>query len=178
MSEQFLGEIKMFAGNFAWNGYAFCNGAIMPLAQNAALFSLLGTSFGGNGTSTFGLPNLQSSIPIGTGNGPGLSPRVIGETGGSASVTLLQSEMPMHPHAMNAGGGRGAITAQAPVPGAAFTASKSGSAYTPYVAGNGAVQLAPTTLLPQGGTQPHNNIMPSLSVSFIIALNGLFPARN
>ena len=178
MTQPFLGEIRMFAGNFAPKGNAFCDGAILAIQQNAALFSLLGTSFGGNGTSNFALPNLQSSIPIGTGTGPGLSPRVIGESGGSPTVTLLPSEMPIHPHVMNAGGGRGAITASIPVAGAAFTASKGGSAYTPYTAGNNAVLLAPNTLLPQGSSQPHNNIMPSLSVTFIIALSGVFPARN
>jgi len=168
----------MFAGNFAPKGNAFCDGAILPLSQYSALFSLLGTSFGGNGTSNFALPNLQSSIPIGTGTGVGLTPHVIGDTGGLPNVTLLQSEMPMHPHVMNAGGGRGAITASVPVAGAAFSASKAGNAYTPYTAGNNAVLLAPNTLLPQGSNQPHNNIMPSLSVTFIIALSGVFPARN
>src|SRR5580658_3434032 len=98
MSSPFLAEIRMFGGNFAISGWALCNGQILAISQNAALFSLLGTNFGGNGTSNFGLPNLQASVPMGAGNGPGLTPRVVGETGGAASVTLTISEMAAHNH--------------------------------------------------------------------------------
>lgn len=178
MTQPFLGEIRMFAGSFAPMGNAFCDGAIMAVQQNTALFSLLGTAFGGNGTTNFGLPNLQSSIPIGTGNGSALTPRVIGEKGGSATVTLLQPEMPMHAHQLMGASGRQVQASLAPVAGAAFAAGNGGTPYAPLVPGLGAVQLSPTTLTPQGGTQPHNNIMPSLSITFIIALSGVFPARN
>ncbi len=176
MTQPFLGEIRMFAGSFAPRGNAFCDGAIMAVQQNAALFSLLGTSFGGNGTTNFGLPNLQSSIPIGTGNGPSLTPRVIGESGGLPTVTLLSQEMPIHPHSLNGASGRAITPSLAPVSGAALTGGSGGSPYAPLAAG--AVQLSSTTLATQGGTQPHNNVMPSLPITFIIALSGVFPARN
>lgn len=177
MTAPYLGEIRMFGGNFAPNGNAFCDGATLPVSQFSALFSILGTTYGGDGRTTFNLPNLQSSVPIGTGSGPGLTPRVIGEKAGSPSVTLLPSQMPSHNHQMMAAGGRSATASSAPVTGAAFTVSKAGNAYSPY-ASVGSTPLAPNTLAPQGNSQPHNNMMPSLSVNFIIALSGVFPARN
>ena len=107
MADQFVAEIRIFAGNFAPKGWAFCNGQVMPISQNTALFSLIGTYYGGNGTSNFALPNLQASVPIGVGQGPGLTPRDQGETGGEPAVTLLSSQLPAHSHtalASSAGG--------------------------------------------------------------------------
>jgi microcystin-dependent protein len=177
MTSPFLAEIRMFAGNFAPRGNAFCDGAIMPVQQNTALFSLLGTSFGGNGTSNFALPNFQSNVPVGTGNGPGLTPRVLGEAGGSASVTVLQNEMPLHPHGLQAIGGRGVQSSPAPVQNAELCTSAGGTAYAPYAAGSTTpLALQTTTLI--GGSQPHNNMMPSLALTFIIATSGVYPPRN
>ncbi|QBB71917.1 phage tail protein [Pseudolysobacter antarcticus] len=176
MTSPFLAEIRMFAGSFAPSRNAFCDGALLPIQQYSALFSLIGVSFGGNGTSNFGLPNLQGSIPIGTGAGPGLSPRVIGESGGSAGVTLLQNQMPQHNHVMNSISPRAAVGVSAPVTGAAFTKSGNGNAYAPYATTPPTVALAPLPM--QGGSLPHNNVMPSLPITFIIALQGVFPQRN
>ena len=167
----------MFAGNFAPSGFALCNGQLLSIAQNTALFSLLGTNFGGNGTSTFGLPNLQACFPMHFGQGPGTSNRLIGETGGAASVTLQTNQMPLHTHPAECSttGGTtddptGALWAmphkgKATIP--AYTAS-----LTPNVAMNAAA------LGSAGQTQPHNNLPPYLVVNFIIALRGIFPARN
>ncbi len=177
MTSPFVAEIRMFAGNFAPTGNAFCDGQLIPVQQNTALFSLLGVSFGGNGTTNFGLPNFQSHVPVGTGNGPGLTPRVIGEAAGSASVNLQQSEMPIHPHGLQAIGGRSIQAKPAPVQNAELCASAGGTAYAPYAAGSTA-PLAPQTTTLIGGSQPHNNMMPSLALNFIIAMSGVYPSRN
>lgn len=177
MADPFLGEIKIFPGNFAPRGYALCNGQIMSIAQNTALFALLGTNFGGDGRSTFGLPNLQASFPMNAGNGPGLTPRVIGESGGEAAVSLLTTEIPVHTHGApcNTGGGNtddptGAEWAMAHLgkaPIMAYTANQSSN-----------VAMNSAALGPAGGSQPHNNLPPYVVVNFIIALQGVFPARN
>jgi microcystin-dependent protein len=157
MTDQFVGEIRLFAGNFAPNGWAFCNGQIMAISQNTALFSLLGTNYGGDGRSTFALPNLEDMTPIAAGQGPGLSPRIVGESGGQAAVTLAPSEAPVHTHPGSSNRG---TTDQ---PTGAIPA-----AHGRYVAG--AVAAWPG--------QPHNNRPPYLGVSFIIALVGIFPPRS
>lgn len=179
MANPFVGEIKLFTGNFAPRGFALCNGQLLPISQNTALFSLLGTNFGGNGTSTFGLPNLQGSFPLGAGSGPGLTPRVVGETGGQSAVQLLTTEIPSHSHAAladTAGGTTDDPTAslwamphqgKASIP--AYTAN---SANSPNVAMNA------QALALVGGNQSHNNLSPYLVVTFIIAMQGVFPARN
>ena len=174
MADQFVGEIRAVGFNFAPVGWAMCDGQLLPISQNTALFSLLGTQFGGNGQTTFALPNLQGCAPMSQGSGLGLSPRSVGEVGGEASVTLLVSQIPSHTHAaMNAaastagdptnavfgGGGRGKEPAYAPP--SSSTAQMNGQA----------VNLT-------GGNQPHNNMPPYLTVNFIIALQGIFPARN
>ena len=176
MSEPFVAEIKMFAGNFAPRGYAFCNGQIMPIQQNPALFSLIGTYYGGNGTSNYALPDLRGSVPIGQGQGPGLSDYTIGESGGSESVTLIASEVPVHSHGLQGFAGRGGIAAKEPANGMSLTTSQSGSAYAP--AGGAVAQMDPGMVGGFGGSQPHNNMMPYLALNFIIALQGVFPARN
>jgi microcystin-dependent protein len=175
MTLPFVAEVKIFAGNFAPRGWALCNGQILPIQQNTALFSLIGTFYGGNGTSNFGLPNLQGNVPLGQGQGPGLSPYVIGETSGTANVTLLTSEVPTHTHTMQGFAGRGGTPAKVPEANSSLTTSQGGSL---YAAAGSAAPLDPTMVSQAGGSQPHNNMMPYLALTFIIALVGVFPPRN
>lgn len=177
MADQFVSEIRMFAGNFAPTGWALCNGQLLPISQNTALFSLLGTNFGGDGRSNFGLPNLQGSVPLGFGNGAGLTPRSIGETGGEPNVTLLSSQMPAHTHSAQAStnGGTDSPT------NAVWGESKLGK--TPlnvYAASNANtnVQMNPVALAIAGSSSPHNNMPPFQCLTFIIAMQGIFPARS
>jgi microcystin-dependent protein len=175
MSEPFIAEIRMFGGNFAPRGWAFCNGQILSIAQNTALFSLLGTTYGGNGQTTFGLPNLQDRSPMHQGQGPGLTPRVLGEISGQENVTLLASQMPTHTHQAQADASGGGQTSPANA-----TWGAGGRGRPPAYAANPApgAALSPQALVPTGGNQPHNNRSPYLGVSFIIALQGIFPSRN
>ena len=175
MATPFLAEIRMFAGNFPPRGNAFCNGQIMAISQNTALFSLLGTIYGGNGQSTFGLPNLQGRAALDAGHGNGLSNRSLGEIGGVTNVTLSASQMPVHNHAANASGANG--NSPSPV-GAIWSASGSGRTPDSAYQSAGNTQMSPNTLSLTGGNQPHNNLPPYLAVSFIIALQGIFPPRN
>ena len=175
MTDQFVAEIRIFAGNFAPTGWALCNGQILSISQNTALFSLLGTTYGGNGTSNFGLPNLQGSAPMHFGQGAGLSPRVLGETGGETTVTVLQGQMPSHAH----------VAEGASIPGDAVSPAGNLPAVpgqsrgaTAYTAGAGTGTLAASALSPSGGSQPHNNMPPYLTLNFIIALQGIFPPRS
>jgi microcystin-dependent protein len=177
MANPFLAEIRIFAGNFAPTGWALCNGQLMPISQNTALFSLLGTTYGGDGRSTFALPNLQGSVPLGAGQGPGLSLRDLGEIGGEPAVTLLNSEMPAHAHSAQASTSGGTNSPA----GAAWGESKLGK--TPlnvYAASNANsnVPMSPQALTITGGGLPHNNMPPYLCLTFIIALQGVFPARS
>jgi len=171
MSSPFVAEIKMFAGNFAPTGYALCDGQLLPISQNTALFSLLGTFYGGDGKSTFALPNLQDSTPIGQGQGPGLSDRVLGEVSGVESVTLLQSEMPFHNHGVAA---RSSLGTQQ-VPGGNTWAGNTTARQFIDSAPN--KQMALQAIGVAGGSLPHNNLQPYLVVTFIFALQGLFPPR-
>lgn len=173
MSDPFVAEIRIFGFNFAPTGWAMCNGQILPISQNTALFSLLGTTYGGNGQSTFALPNMQGSAPMHPGQGPGLSLHDLGEIGGSDTVTLLESEIPVHSHALMAN----TTTATKSLPtGNSFA---KGSSMTPYLAPAGAptVPMAFQAIPPAGGSQPHNNMMPFLVLNFCIALQGIFPPR-
>lgn len=171
MSEQFLGEIRMFAGNFAPFGWAFCNGQVLSIETNTALFSLLGTTYGGDGVTTFALPNLQSRIPIHQGQGPGLSPYVIGQLGGAENVTLITQQLPQHTHTVNADSGSGGVSSPA---GAYWASSPGTKQYSPSTN----VAMSPSATSLTGNSQPHPNIMPYLAISFIIALEGIFPSRN
>ena len=173
MADPFVAEIRIFPFNFAPRGWAFCNGQLLPLSQNTALFSLLGTTYGGNGQSTFALPNLQGSAPMHPSLGPGLSLHDLGETGGSQTVSLLESEMPSHSHTLNAS----STTGTKSLPSANSLARTSGA--TPYLPPAGAplVALSATSLAVAGGSQPHNNMMPYLTLNFNIALQGVFPPR-
>ncbi|MDQ3898292.1 MAG: tail fiber protein [Actinomycetota bacterium] len=169
MSEPFLGEIMMFAGNFAPRGWAMCNGQILPIAQNTALFSILGTTYGGNGQTTFALPDLRGRVPMHFGQGPGLSARTLGEQGGEESVTLIQAQLPQHSHTANAT----SADATSSKPDGAVPAS--GGAYAPASDGT---TMSPGFITGGGGNQPHDNMQPYLAINFVIALEGIFPSRN
>ncbi len=167
----FIAEIILFAGNFAPRGWAFCNGQILPIAQNTALFSILGTTYGGNGQTTFALPDLRSRVPVHAGQGPGLSSYTLGQTGGVESVTLTANEMPAHSHTATNPAANVDPTSNRP---AANLAPARGGAYAPTPA----AQLAGPTVAPAGGSQPHSNVQPHLTLNYIIALQGIFPSRN
>lgn len=173
MADPFVAEIRIFPFNFAPKGWAFCDGQLMPLSQNTALFALLGTTYGGDGKSTFALPNLQGSSAMHPGQGQGLSLRDLGEMGGAESVTLLESEMPAHSHAVNSN----SLAASTLLPSAdtALARSGNGNAYKPPAAGT--TPMAFQALTPAGGSLPHNNLQPYLTLNYCIALQGVFPAR-
>ena len=172
MADPFVAEIRIFPFNFAPRGWAWCDGQLLPLSQNTALFSLLGTTYGGNGESNFALPDLQGRAPMHPGQGPGLSLHDLGETGGSETVTLLESEIPAHSHALSASLADG--TNQSPV--AEFLAAGVGG-ISQYAAPGALTQMSPEALAPAGGDQPHNNLQPYLTFYFAIALQGVFPPR-
>jgi microcystin-dependent protein len=172
MSDPFVAEIRMFGFNFAPTGWAQCNGQLLPISQNTALFSLLGTFYGGDGKSTFALPNLQGSTTVHQGQGSGLSQYFLGQSGGSQFVTLLESEMPAHSHTWKASGQDG--TNQSPVN--ELTAVGVGGVQM-YAAPGTTTQLNFNALAPAGGSLPHNNMMPYLVVNFCIAMQGVFPPR-
>lgn len=180
MSNPFLAEIRIFPFNFAPKGWAFCQGQLMSLSANTALFSLLGTTYGGDGKSNFKLPDLQGRAPMHPGQGPGLSLHDLGETGGSPTVSLLESEIPGHSHAMNVEDG-GRISGQAGIPSNALL-TKVGSTGPANAYFNGAAtglsQMASQSIAPAGGNQPHNNLQPYLTLNFCIALQGVFPPRS
>jgi len=171
--DPFVAEIRIFPFNFAPRGWAWCDGQLLPISQNTALFSLLGTTYGGDGRSNFALPDLQGRAPMHPGQGPGLSLHDLGETGGSETVTLLQSEIPAHSHALNASG----AVANRSTPVANSIARVAGAAPYAPPAGAPIVQMAGSALPPAGGDQPHNNLMPYLTFYFNIALQGVFPPR-
>lgn len=168
MADPFVAEIRIMTSNFAPQGWAFCNGQILPLSQNTALFSLLGTTYGGNGLNTFALPDIQGNHVMHHGQGPGLSLRDLGEVGGSETVTLLNTEIPSHSHALNALNDSGlqtspsnALPARAPM----------------YKSSGTLVNMTATSMAPAGGSLPHNNRQPYLTLNFCIALQGVFPPR-
>lgn len=169
--DPFVAEIRIFPFNFAPKGWAWCDGQLLPLSQNTALFSLLGTTYGGNGKSNFALPDLQGRAPMHPGQGPGLSLHDLGETGGSETVTLLQSEIPAHAHGLRGDEDDGVNKTAS----GGFVAAGNQM----YIAPNPTVNiaLAPEALAPAGGDQPHNNLQPYLTFYFCIALQGVFPPR-
>ncbi len=178
MSDPFVGEIKMVGFNYAPRGWAFCNGQVMSIAQNTALFSLLGTTYGGNGTTTFALPDLRSRVPIHPGQGTGLSPYVQGQLGGTENVTLTQQQMPAHNHLINASKESGTAASPANASLAVASVPSTGDPVSTYNTGPLDVTLSSGTVSTIGGSQPHPNIQPYLCVYFIIALQGIFPSRN
>ncbi|MDX6374384.1 MAG: hypothetical protein QOD98_3372 [Nocardioidaceae bacterium] len=172
MADPFVAEVRIFPFNFAPKGWAWCDGQILPISQNTALFSLLGTMYGGNGQSTFALPDIQGSAVMHPGQGPGLSEHFQGEESGSETVTLLQSEMPAHSHAMM-GATQDPALAKLVNPNASWALSQGGGIYQ----ATSDTQLAPEAVAPAGGSQPHNNMQPYLTLNFNIALQGVFPPR-
>jgi microcystin-dependent protein len=171
MSNPFIGEIRIFGGNFAPAGWAFCSGQLMPISENDALFALIGTTYGGDGQETFGLPDLQGRLPMHMGTGAGLTARVIGESGGVETVTLTSQQIPLHNHVPLAVSGNGnQSTPQngvwAGVTTSIYTSNPPGTAFNATLGGN------------TGGSQPHENLMPFLAVSFIISLFGIFPSQS
>jgi microcystin-dependent protein len=174
VSDQFLAEIRIFSFNFPPTGWAFCNGQLLPISQNTALFALLGTFYGGDGKSTFALPNMQGSAPMQTGQGQGLSERFLGEQSGVESITLLTSEIPVHTHRVQADG-LDPSDLQSPAPNRVLAQSTGVFAYQP--ATSSLVTMAPQALALAGGGLPHNNMQPYLTLNFCIALQGIFPPR-
>ena len=184
MTTPFLGQVMLFAGNFAPRGWALCNGQLLPIQANAALFSLLGTAFGGNGTSNFGLPNLQGAATMGQGTGPSLPATVMGQFAGTETETILTTSMPSHNHILNAT----TVTATTSAPsgqilaaGSQVPSGKGGGspvALNLYTAPGSTVTLAPQSVSAVGGNQPHNNMQPYLALSWCIALEGVYPSRN
>jgi len=175
MADPFVAEIRIFPFNFAPRGWAWCDGQLLPLSQNTALFSLLGTTYGGNGKSNFALPDLQGRAPMHPGQGPGLSLHDLGETGGSDTVTLLESEIPNHSHTLRASveeGTQGTLSN-----GVTLSTTSSGSLYQ-NVTNTNLVTMSPQALSPAGGGAPHNNMQPYLTFYFCIALQGVFPPRS
>lgn len=169
MAEPYLGQITMFAGNFPPRGYAFCQGQILSIAQNTALFSILGTTYGGNGQTTFALPDLRGRVPIQPGQGPGLSAYTLGEQSGQETVTLISTQMPAHTHSLAANSGAANDT----IPNGNIL-----SEGTIYRSGAANTTMNPAAIGQAGGNQPHPNMQPYTCVNFIIALEGLFPPRN
>jgi microcystin-dependent protein len=180
MADPFVAEIRIFPFNFAPKGWAFCDGQLLPLSQNTALFSLLGTTYGGDGKSNFALPNMQGNAPMHPGQGPGLSLHDLGEMAGSETVTLLESEMPSHSHAVTAqtqNANPNQPTAGGLLAAGHYGAAQGGAVNYYHTNATAPTQLSPNAITPAGGDQPHNNMMPYLTLNFCIALQGVFPPR-
>jgi microcystin-dependent protein len=174
VADPFVAEIRIVGFNFAPRGWAMCNGQLLPISQNTALFSILGTFYGGDGKSTFALPNIQDSAPMHPGQGPGLSQHSLGESAGQAFVTLLESEMPVHTHALRASSDPGDLGA----PDTNRSLARSQPDIYKQPAGAAALQpMSPNAVGLTGGSLPHNNLMPFLALNFVIALQGVFPPR-
>jgi microcystin-dependent protein len=172
MSDPFVGEVRLFGCNFAPAGWAPCDGQLVPISQNTALFSLLGTNYGGDGRSHFALPDLRDALVVGTGSGAGLTPRQVGERGGSAAVPLQESALPAHDHGLMA-----ALAPTGASPELAALAPTATGAPAYHVPG-GIAPMAASAIAPVGGSQPHENRQPALVLNFCIALQGIFPARS
>jgi microcystin-dependent protein len=174
MSEPFLGEIRPFAGTFAIQGWAFCDGSLLPIAQNSALFSLIGTTYGGDGQITFALPDLRGRAVVHQGTGPGLSPYVPGEMVGQENVTVTTGQMAGHTHTAAAT----TAAASSPAPGPSVVLAATPGGFPIYDGTAAAVALATNAVSASGGTQPHENRQPYLALSYIIALEGIYPTQN
>lgn len=173
MSDPYIGEIRMFGGNFAPSGWALCDGQLLPISENDALFTLIGTTYGGDGQETFALPNLQSRVPIHQGQGPGLTSRVMGEAVGVESVTLTTQQVPLHTHAVTANAGADNGNQNSPagnLPAKSFNV-------VPYITDSPTGFFNAGALSPVGGGQPHDNMQPFLCINFIISLYGIFPSQ-
>jgi microcystin-dependent protein len=174
MSEPFIGQIMLVPYNFPPRGWAFCTGQIMPIAQNTALFSLLGTTFGGNGQTTFALPDLRGRVPISSGQGPGLDNYTLGQVGGSETQTLTVSEMPMHNHLV--GALTDGVSEAGPANNLLATAPRGSNFYAPQ--SSNLTQMSPQMIQPAGGNQPFDIRDPYLTLNYCIALQGIFPSRD
>jgi microcystin-dependent protein len=169
--EPFIGQIMLFAGNFAPKGWAFCNGQLLSISQNSAVFALLGTTYGGDGVTTFALPDLRGRVPLHFGSGPGLTPRDLGESSGSESITLLQTQIPAHNHVLNA------INNPADVSVPTSNILATATTYSDRSA-SADTTLSANSIGSTGGGQPHDNMQPYLGLNFVIALEGIFPSRS
>ena len=169
MAQPYVGEIRLFGGNFAPAGWMFCSGQLLPIVENEVLFQLIGTTYGGDGQSTFALPDLRGRVPVHQGNNLG-NVFIAGQNGGSENVTLTVPQIPAHSHPMLAS----ADPANSPNPAANVLGETVST--TPYFAGPPAVALAPQSVMPTGGSQPHNNVQPFLCINYIISLFGIFPS--
>lgn len=174
--DSFIGDIRLFAGTYAPKGWMLCNGALLSISEYDTLFALIGTTYGGDGQNTFALPDLRGRVPVGQGAGPGLSDRVLSQTYGSETVTLLATQLPQHSHAFNAT--TAAATSAQPA-GMLFAQTGVDNLYGPLPGNDPQPQtMAASTVAPAGGNLPHDNIMPSMALNYIIALEGIFPSRN
>jgi len=171
MAQPYVGEIRMFGGNFAIAGWAFCDGSLLPISENETLFQLIGTTYGGDGQATFALPDLRGRVPVHMGQGPGLSNYQLAQSGGVETVTLTQNQIPSHAHAPVASN-----TGNSDNPANSFWANSTTG--KPYSAAPPAIQMNPGTVLPTGGSQPHDNMIPYLCVTYLISLFGIFPSPN
>lgn len=174
MADPFVAEVRIFPFDFPPKGWAFCDGQRMPLSQNTALFSLLGTVYGGDGKSTFALPDLKGRAPMHPGQGPGLSLHDLGEAGGQETVTLLESEIPQHTHSLRGSADDG----ESKIPTSSRVIGRSVGGFAYQTTTSGLQPLAPQALAPAGGNAPHNNMQPYLTLNFCIALQGVFPPRS
>lgn len=174
--DPYLGDIRLFAGSFAPVGWVLCDGRLLAISQNDALYAIIGTTYGGDGVNTFGVPDLRGRLPVGQGNGPGLTSRVIGQQFGVESVTLLTDQIPSHNHTLNAST---AMPSTSPSPaGTVFAHSDADKIYVSSPTGPVPETLNPATVQAAGGTQPHNNIMPTTAINYIMCVAGIFPSRN
>jgi microcystin-dependent protein len=172
--DPFLGEIRLFGGNFAPRGWMLCQGQVLSIAQNTALFSLLGTTYGGNGQTTFALPDLRGRVPVHAGQGPGLPEVDLGEVSGVEQVSLIVSQMPAHAHTLPAS----SLASITGVPTGNVVADTTVAALPIYAGGGPSAPMDSTAMDPAGGSQPHENRMPFMAMNFIIAVEGIFPSRN
>jgi microcystin-dependent protein len=180
MVDCYLGEIRLFGGSFAPVGWHYCDGTLLPISNNEALFSLIGTAWGGNGTTNFGLPDLRGRVPIGQGAGGGLTPRTLGQTFGTSMVTITAATYPTHTHAFGASTVAATATTLATSSGlAALGVPTSGSVvgYVPPTSAGQVDQFNAASIVPQGGSQPHENLMPYQALQYIIAMQGIYPTR-
>jgi microcystin-dependent protein len=175
--DPFIGEIRLFAGNFAPKDWALCNGQLMAITQNSALFALLGTTYGGDGKTTFALPDLRGRVPINFGTGAGLTPRTLGEVAGSPYVTLLENQIPAHTHQPMAVAVQGASQNPSGNIWAEAVPSGRGGQQAPLYAPTPNATMSPMAVAQAGGSQPHNNMQPYVGLNYIIALTGIFPPR-
>jgi microcystin-dependent protein len=176
MGQPYVGEIRLFGGNFAPAGWAFCDGALISISQNSVLFQLIGTTYGGDGQQTFALPNLQSRLPVHQGTAPG-GTYTIGQTAGVETVTLSTQQMPSHNHLVNAATSQQVLSPSGSFPANATSPTQAGVLVYDVATPPPAVKLNPATIQLSGGSQPHSNIQPYLALNFIISLYGIFPSR-